>query len=124
NPCTANIPMTLVNGVATGTLPYGKWTITGSLDNLAGDHASESVNVAGATVTADTLLIPDTSSCANTGLVGLTVQSQNIFTHLQTLLSTGTVRATRAPTSTCAAATVDFSLLAGLAAGNLSYGDW
>jgi hypothetical protein len=124
NPCTANIPMTLVNGVATGTLPYGSWTITGSLNNLAGDHASESVNVAGATMTADALIIPDTSSCANTGLVALTVQSKNIYSLLTNLLSVGTVRATRAPTSTCAAATVDFTVAAGLAGGNLSYGDW
>jgi prepilin-type N-terminal cleavage/methylation domain-containing protein len=124
NPCTTTIPLTLQSGVATGTLPYGNWTLTASMNNLAGNANSTSVSVNSGATNAGFLNIVDTSSCANTGLVALTVQSKNLIDLVTNLLSSGTVTATRAATSTCAATTTTFPISLGLGGGNLSYGDW
>jgi hypothetical protein len=124
NPCTTTIPLTLQSGIVTGTLPYGNWTITASMNNLAGNSNSMSLAVNSPATNGGFLNIVDTSSCANTGVVALTVQSKNLIDLVTNLLSSGTVTATRAATSTCAAASTGFPISLGLGGGNLSYGTW
>jgi prepilin-type N-terminal cleavage/methylation domain-containing protein len=124
NPCTTTIPLTLQSGIVTGTLPYGNWTITASMNNLAGNSNSMSLAVNAGATNGGFLNIVDTSSCANTGLVALTVQSKNLIDLVTNLLSTGTVTATRAAASTCAGTSTTFPISLGLGGGNLSYGTW
>jgi hypothetical protein len=120
NPCSI-LSLPVVAGVATGSLPYGSWNLSVT---TSGGTASESVTINGTVTSPATLNILDTRSCANTGLVTLTVNAQNLLSLLTSLLSSGTVTATRAATATCAATTQTINILAGLGTANLSYGDW
>lgn len=120
NPC-AIVSLPIVAGVAVGTLPYGSWNLSAT---TAAGTATAALTVNAAVTSPVTLNILDTRSCANTGLVTLTVQTKNLLTLVTSLLSSGTVTATRVATATCAQTTQTFNVVAGLATGNLSYGDW